>query len=121
MLPRDQHFDLVVVLGQSLRELHPELVSSVSAKGHEQEVQRPTRHRFGLREGGNQHGGGQFFGLSRGWSMKLVERSEDRPARKQVDLRGQDGSSFFKVRMNGMSFSTPSIIPGFNITSESSS
>ncbi len=120
MLPRDEHFDLVVVLGQSLRELHPELVSSVSAKGHEQEIQRPCGHRVGLREGGSQHGGGQFFGLSRGRSMKLVERSEDRPAREQVDLRRQDGSSFFNVRTNGMSFSTPSIIPGFSITSESS-
>ena len=121
MLPRDQYLKLVVILGEGPCELHPELVSSVSAKGHEQEVQRPRGHRFGFREGGNQHGRRQFFGLSRGRRMKLLERSDDRSAREQVDLGGQDGSSFFKVRMNGIRRSTPSIIPGFSITSESSS
>lgn len=119
MLAGDQHFDLLVVLGQRLRELDAESVPATSAEGHQQEVQRPSGHRFGLREGGNQHGCGQCFGLSRGRSVKLVERGEDRNAREQVDLRRQDGSSFFKVRMNGMCFSTPSIVPGFSITSES--
>lgn len=120
MLRRDQHLDLVVILGEGPCELHPKWVSSVSAKGHEQEAQRPRGHRFGFREGGNQHGRRQFFGLSRGRRMKLLEGGDDRPAREQVDPRGQDGSSFFNVLMNGISRSTPSIIPGFNITSESS-
>lgn len=53
LLPCDQHLKLVVVRGQGPCELHPELVSSVSAKGHEQEVQRPRRYGFDLREGGN--------------------------------------------------------------------
>lgn len=121
MLPCDQHLKLVVILGQRLRELHAQLLLPVSPKGHEQKVQRPRRHRFGLGEGGNQHGRCQFFGLSRGRCMKLVERRDDRRAREQVDLRRHDGMSFLKDLRNGMSFSTPSIIPGFSITSESSS
>ncbi len=121
MLPRDQDLDLVVIRGEGPCELHPELVWSVSAKGHEQEVQRPRGHGFGFREGGNQHGRCQFFGLSRGRHVKLLEGGDDRPAREPVDPRGHDGSSFFNVLMNGISFSTPSIIPGFSITSESSS
>lgn len=121
MLPCDQHLKLVVVRGQGPCELHPELVSSVSAKGHEQEVQRPRRYGFDLREGGDQHGCSQFLRLSRGRRMKLVEGRNDRPAREHVDLRRHEGSSFFKVLMNGISFSTPSIIPGFDMTAESSS
>lgn len=121
MLPRDQHLKLVVVLGQGPCELHPELVSSVSAKGHEQEVQRPRRHGFDLREGGDQHGCSQFLRLSRARRMKLLEGSDDRPAREPDDRRPHDGMSFLNDLRNGMSFSTPSIIPGFRITSESSS
>lgn len=53
--------------------------------------------------------------------FKLSNGLKHRDRGEAVDLPRQDGRSFFELPMNGMSFSTPSIIPGFSITSESSS
>lgn len=112
----------VVDLRQGVREDEAERMLDVPEERREEDRDGPGRDGFRLGDGVQHDRAGQSVHFDRpSLGFKMTDGLKHSGRGEPDDLRGQDGSSFFKVQMNGITRSTPSIIPGFNMTSESSS
>lgn len=111
----------VVDTRQSFREDAPERMPDVPEERRQENCDGPGRDGFRLGDGLQHDRAGQ--GVRFDWpsvAFKMTDGLKHPHRGKPDDLRRHEGSSFFKARMNGIRRSTPSIIPGFSITSESS-
>jgi hypothetical protein len=109
----------VVHIRQGVREDDAERILDVPVERREDDCDCPWGHGLSEFDGVQHDRAGQSVRFDRPSAALKMADSHDHGRRgEHIDLRGQDGSSFFKVRMNGIRRSTPSIIPGFNMTAE---